>query len=74
MAVYFPKFEDIYVYRNSRSPESYITLVVRDHEQLSVDPPSVVIDGIPYVYDEHGTDHTRMFMRVREEQRESSGA
>lgn len=69
MGVYFPLFEDVYVFRNKIDPEQYVTLVVRDREALKQDPPSVAINGVSYEYDEHGTERTRMHMRVNAQRR-----
>lgn len=73
MAVYFPQFADVFVFRNALKAENYLTLIVRDHEWLQNDPPSVVIDGVRYVYDEHGTERTRMHMRVQLQKRIDTG-
>lgn len=74
MAVYFPLFEDVYVYRNRVNPEQSVTLVLRGREHLHQDPPPVIIDGVSYDYDEHNTERTRMFMRVNAtKRREAEG-
>lgn len=73
--MYYPLFEEVFVYRNLLRPEHYVTLVIRDHDTvLTNDRPTVVIDGEEYVYDQDGTEKTRMFMRVHAQQREEAEA
>jgi len=64
--IYFPKFEEVGVYRNRYSSEDYVTLVVRGRQH----PLHVEIEGEAYEYDEFGTDRTRMHMRVAAQKRE----
>lgn len=66
MAVYYPLFEEVAVYRDRLDPEQYVTIVGRG---MTHPVSSLEIDGYAYDYDEHGTEKTRMFMRVAEQRR-----
>lgn len=70
MGIYFPQFDEVHVFRNAVNPEQYVTLVMRGHSSVE----NVVIDGEEYVLDEHGTERTRMYMRVNAQRREEAKA
>lgn len=61
MPIYYPLFEEVFVFRNIEDPERYVTMVVRGATEA---PREVTIDGQSYEYDEDGTEKTRMHMRV----------
>jgi hypothetical protein len=66
VAVYFPTFEQVAVYRSRHSPDEYVTIVAKGPAH----PFSwVEINDEHYDYDEAGTEKTRMFMRVAEQRR-----
>ena len=62
MDLYIPSMGDVFVYRNAEDRRRYATVILRGRD-AELPPPSVVIDGVRYVFDEFNTDRTHMVMR-----------